>query len=50
LKQLPIERYSIAELLDDPIVGLLMKSDGIDCQALEYAVHRVVYALRFRAL
>ena len=41
LKQLPIEEYSIAELLDDPIGALLMKSDGVDRQALEYALHLV---------
>ena len=38
LKQLPIEEYSIAELLEDPIGALLMKSDGVDRQTLEYAL------------
>jgi hypothetical protein len=49
LKQLPIEEYSIAEPLDDPISALLMKSDGVDRQALEYALHLVASALRLRA-
>jgi hypothetical protein len=26
-----LEAYSIAELLDDPIAKLLMKSDGVNC-------------------
>jgi hypothetical protein len=29
------EGFSIGELLDDPIARLLMKSDGVDRQALE---------------
>jgi hypothetical protein len=49
LKQLPIEEYSIAELLDDPISALLMESDGVDRQALEYALHLAESALRLRA-
>ena len=45
----PIEEHLIAELLDDPIVGLLMKSDGVDREALECALHEIAHALRFRA-
>jgi hypothetical protein len=48
LKQLPIEEYSIAELLDDAVGALLMKSDRVD-QPLEYALHLVASALRLRA-
>jgi hypothetical protein len=35
LKRIPLEEYSLAELLDDPMVGALMKSDGVDRRALE---------------
>ena len=35
LKRIPIAEYSLAELLDDPLVGALMKSDGVDRPALE---------------
>jgi hypothetical protein len=49
LMGLLIEEHSIAELLDDPIVGLLMKSDGVDREALECALHGIAHALRFRA-
>jgi hypothetical protein len=49
LKRFAIEEYSIAELLDDPIRALLMKSDGVDRQTLEYALHLVASALPLRA-
>jgi hypothetical protein len=48
LKRLPIEEYSIAELLVDPIGALVMKS-GVDRQTVEYALHLVASALRLRA-
>lgn len=35
LKRIPLKEYSLAELLDDPLVGILMKSDGVDRWALE---------------
>lgn len=35
MKRFVTEEYSIAELLDDPIAILLMKSDGIDRQIFE---------------
>jgi hypothetical protein len=35
LKRIPITEYSLAELLEDPLVGVLMKSDGVDRRALE---------------
>jgi hypothetical protein len=44
LKRFTIEEYSIAELLDDPIAGLLMKSDGVNRQALK----RLLLATRSR--
>jgi hypothetical protein len=44
LKQLPIEEYSIAELLDDPISALLMKSDGVDRQGVGSMALRHAYA------
>ena len=30
LKRIAIKEYSLAELLDDPLVGALMKSDGVE--------------------
>ena len=48
LKRLAIE-YSIAKLLDDPIAGLLMKSDGVDRQALErLLLDQIGHSLEFR--
>jgi hypothetical protein len=44
-----IEEYSIAELLDGPIRALLIKSDDVDRQTLEYALHLVASALRLRS-
>jgi hypothetical protein len=35
VKRTGVEEHSIAELLDDSIVKLLMKSDGIDTCALQ---------------
>lgn len=35
MKRFVAEEYSIAELLDDPIAILLMKSDGIDRRIVE---------------
>jgi hypothetical protein len=49
LKRFAIEEYSIAKLLDGPIRALLMKSEGVDRQTLEYALHPVASALRLRA-
>ena len=33
--------YRIEELLDDPLVALLMKSDGVDRRCLEEMLERV---------
>ena len=35
LKRIAIKEYSLAELLDDPLVGALMKSDGVERRILE---------------
>ena len=35
MKRFVTEEYSIAELLDDPIAILLMKSDGVDRRIVE---------------
>jgi hypothetical protein len=35
LKRIPLTEYSLTELLDDPLVGVLMKSDGVDRRTLE---------------
>ena len=48
LKRFAIEEYSIAELLDDPIAGRLMKSDGVDRQALEQLLlDQIAHSLEF---
>jgi hypothetical protein len=33
--------YSFAELVEDPLVGLLMKSDGVDRRSIELLFERV---------
>ena len=32
---------SLAELVEDPLVGLVMKSDGVDCRSVELLFERV---------
>ena len=32
---------SLAELVDDPLIGLVMKSDGVDSRELELLLERV---------
>jgi hypothetical protein len=39
---------SLAELVDDPLIGLVMKSDGVDRRELELLLGRVARE-RFRA-
>jgi hypothetical protein len=34
-------RCSLAELVEDPLIGLLMKSDGVDRRSLEVLLARV---------
>ena len=40
--------YSLAELVDDPLVGLLMKSDGVDRRSIELLFERVARSDRYR--
>jgi hypothetical protein len=40
--------YSLAELVEDPLVGLLMKSDGVDRRNIELLFERVASSDRFR--
>jgi hypothetical protein len=39
---------SLVELVDDPLIGLVMKSDGVDRRELELLLERVACE-RFRA-
>ena len=43
-----ITEYSLAELVDDPLVGLLMKSDGVDPRSIEVLFERVARSARYR--
>ncbi len=36
-----IAEYSLAELVEDPLVGLVMKSDGVDRRSIELLFERV---------
>jgi hypothetical protein len=36
-----IAEYSLAELVEDPLVGLVMESDGVDRRSLELLLQRV---------
>ena len=42
------ERYTLADLLDDPAVELLMKSDGADRRSVELLLERIARARRAR--
>jgi len=33
--------WSLAELIEDPLVGLVMRSDGVDRQSIELLFERV---------
>jgi hypothetical protein len=37
--------YSLAELIDDPLVGLVMKSDGVNRAELKRLLERVARAI-----
>jgi hypothetical protein len=41
-KRIAIKECSPAELLDDPVVGLVTMSDGVDRQTIELRLRRVV--------
>ena len=43
-----ITEYSLAELVEDPLVSLVMKSDGVDRQNIELLFERVANSDRFR--
>jgi hypothetical protein len=43
-----ITEYSLAELVEDPLVGLLMKSDGVDRRSIELLFERVARSDRYR--
>lgn len=40
--------FSLAELVEDPLVGLLMKSDGVDRRSIELLFERVARSDRYR--
>jgi hypothetical protein len=40
--------YSLAELVEDPLVGLLMKSDGVDRRSIELLFERIARRDRYR--
>jgi hypothetical protein len=40
--------YSLAELFEDPLIGLLMKSDGVDRPSIELLFERVARSGRYR--
>jgi hypothetical protein len=39
--------YSLVELVEDPLVGLLMKSDGVDRRSIELLFERVARGPRY---
>ena len=39
---------SLAELVEDPLIGLLMKSDGVDRRSIELLFERVTRSDRYR--
>ena len=43
-----ITEYSLAELVEDPLIGLLMKSDGVDRRSIELLFERVARSPRYR--
>jgi hypothetical protein len=40
--------YTLVELVEDPLVGLLMKSDGVDRHSIELLFERVASSPRYR--
>ena len=40
--------YSLDELVEDPLVGLLMKSDGVDRRSIELLFDRIACSARYR--
>jgi hypothetical protein len=41
---------SLAELVEDPLIGLLMKSDGVDRRSIELLFERVARSDRYRTV
>ena len=39
--RMAIKEYSLAELLDDPMVGLVMQRDGVDRRTLERLLNEI---------
>jgi hypothetical protein len=39
---------SLAELVEDPLIGLLMKSDGVDRRSIELLFERAARSDRYR--
>ena len=40
-----IAGFSLAELIDDPLIGLIMKSDGVDRHELKLLLERATRAM-----
>jgi hypothetical protein len=40
--------YSLTELVEDPLVGLLMKSDGVDPRTIELLFEQIAHSPRYR--
>jgi hypothetical protein len=40
-----IAQWSLAELVDDPLIGLVMKSDGVDGRELKLLLEQVARGL-----
>lgn len=40
-------QWSLAELIDDPLVGLVMRSDGVDRHSIELLFERVASSARY---
>ena len=42
------KEYSLTELVEDPLVGLMMKRDGVDRRNIELLFERIASSDRFR--
>ena len=40
--------WTLAELVEDPLVGLVMKSDGVDRRSIELLFERVARSPKYR--
>jgi len=41
------KEYTLVDLVEDPLVGLLMKSDGVDRRSIELLFERVASSPRY---